>query len=278
MLEYESRLSSIPNAGRREFAGTTIFLDYALKSAVSTLAEYGMWENTMLIYVSDNGADPTTEGLGSNWPLRGRKTTLFEGGIKVPAFIHSPFLSSASRGIMYSNMMHVTDWLPTLIGGMLGRRDILRSSGIIGTARQRQGFDGIDQWDQLLHGGGSYSADSPRNEILVNMNYLGSNHTWLGYDIAAIIVGPWKLILNEYNETSWALPLDDNVDNYKSGEGTTVQSFLFDLSEDPSEVSNLYDRYPDKVLQSQTTILRSHAYLIRLYCYLMLRLLNSLLS
>jgi arylsulfatase A-like enzyme len=244
MVDYESRLSLIPNAARREFAGMIVYLDHVVQSIVGTLGEYGMWTSTILVYVSDNGADPTS---GSNWPLRGRKATLYEGGVKVPAFIHSPLFPSSSRGITYDNMMHATDWLPTLIEGVLGRGDLLESSDIPGTARQRQGLDGVNQWSHLLSGGGGYSTDSPRGEILVSLDYLNDTHMWQGQDNAALIFGPWKLILNEKNETAWPLPVEEKSNSHKSGDRTIVSNFLFNLLNDPFEHVNLYDLYPEKV-------------------------------
>jgi arylsulfatase B len=56
-----------------------------------------------------------TDG-GKNSDLRGTKATLFEGGTKVDAFIYSPLLPSDVVGTVYSNLFHVTDWFPTLLG------------------------------------------------------------------------------------------------------------------------------------------------------------------
>jgi arylsulfatase A-like enzyme len=54
-----------------------------------------MYDNSVLMVWSDNGANP--DGGGSNEPLRGKKTQLFEGGVKTPAFIHTPLLPSTSK-------------------------------------------------------------------------------------------------------------------------------------------------------------------------------------
>lgn len=55
---------------------------------------------------------------GNNLPLRGGKRTLFEGGVRVPAFLHSPLLPRSAVGGTYTNLVHVSDWLPTLTGAL----------------------------------------------------------------------------------------------------------------------------------------------------------------
>jgi arylsulfatase A-like enzyme len=44
-----------------------------------------MYDNTLLVVLSDNGADPTY--CGSNFPYRGKKGSLFEAGVLVPGFL-----------------------------------------------------------------------------------------------------------------------------------------------------------------------------------------------
>lgn len=48
----------------------------------------------------------------SNWPLRGVKNTLWEGGVRGAALIFSPNLSKIHR--VSDQTMHIVDWLPTL--------------------------------------------------------------------------------------------------------------------------------------------------------------------
>ncbi|CAG5102401.1 Oidioi.mRNA.OKI2018_I69.chr1.g283.t1.cds [Oikopleura dioica] len=88
-------------------------VDHFIGEIVKALKEKGFWKDTLLIITSDNGGQ-TREGA-SNWPLRGKKGNIFEGGIRSRAFVHSPKLPESLKGKSFPYVMHVTDWLPTLL-------------------------------------------------------------------------------------------------------------------------------------------------------------------
>lgn len=90
---------------------------------------------------------------GNNFPLRGNKATLWEGGTRAAAFVHGEML--AGVGGRSRELIHVTDWLPTLY----------RAAG--GDPRKLKGLDGIDQWDTLTKG-----KASARVEMLYNIDPL----------------------------------------------------------------------------------------------------------
>ena len=92
------------------------------------------------------------------------------GGVRGAGFIHSPLLSSKSRVSM--ELMHVTDWLPTLYSVAGGDIHNLRN------------VDGYDMWDTL-----SQATDSPREEILHNIDPLRNGE-------AALRFRNWKLLVN----------------------------------------------------------------------------------
>ena len=72
-------------------------IDDSLADLSSSLEARGMLSNTIIVFSSDNGGQPSNGGA-SNIPLRGAKNTWFEGGIRVPSFIYSPLFDSSMTG------------------------------------------------------------------------------------------------------------------------------------------------------------------------------------
>lgn len=70
-----------------------------------------LWDSTLLIVSTDNGGIPSRGGY--NWPLRGHKASLWEGGVRGVGFVHGKMLQKT--GIKCKELFHVTDWYPTLL-------------------------------------------------------------------------------------------------------------------------------------------------------------------
>lgn len=80
----------------------------------------------------DNGGFAKTGG--SNYPLRGEKNTLFEGGIKAIGFLSgAPLLVTNSSGRVNQLMLHITDWYPTIVA-------------LAGGTTSQDNVDGLDIW------------------------------------------------------------------------------------------------------------------------------------
>lgn len=64
-------------------------LDDLVGQVVNGLEENELYNNTVIIFSSDNGG---LKGTNGNTPLRGAKDSIYEGGTRVPTFVHSPLL------------------------------------------------------------------------------------------------------------------------------------------------------------------------------------------
>ncbi|GIX73983.1 arylsulfatase I [Caerostris extrusa] len=143
-----------------------------------------MLKNSIVLFVSDNGGslNPDAGAHASNYPLRGKKSTQWEGGIRVPAAIWSPLLKLDKPRIS-NQLMHVCDWLPTFYS--IGGGDIADLGQI----------DGYDQWEALIN-----DSSSPRKHMLQNLDSV------LG--MSAFRLGDLKMVngtaSDEYN--SWYGP------------------------------------------------------------------------
>ena len=78
--------------------------DAMVGDIVRALKTTGLYEKTIIIFSSDNGGPGGQDGLtpkskpfdpayiDRNFPFRGQKLEIYEGGIRVPGFVHSALL------------------------------------------------------------------------------------------------------------------------------------------------------------------------------------------
>ena len=119
---HNETLAPFMNEDRRDFAALMLNADEAIANLTIALRRSGMYEKTMMVVLSDNGGLVSDMGGGSNYPLRGEKKYLYEGGVRVHGFIHSPMIRASMRGRTYPHMFHMVDWVPTILQGMLAAR------------------------------------------------------------------------------------------------------------------------------------------------------------
>ena len=91
------------------YAAMTEDLDTGLGLLLDELERLGLADNTYVIYASDNGG-VTMPDVTNNLPLRGGKTTLWEGGLRVPLVISGPGIqaSSSSRAPTVTHDLYPT--------------------------------------------------------------------------------------------------------------------------------------------------------------------------
>jgi arylsulfatase A-like enzyme len=168
--ETIEKYASLPNTkSRRVYAAMVDELDQAIGAILDALDNEGIADNTIVLFMSDNGGSSAFGGV--NTPLRGEKGQTFEGGIRVPAAIRFP--KSLEAGSVMSQMTTVMDVLPTLASA---------AGAKIETTKR---LDGQDMWPALTRG-----KKLPRREpvgFVAEIPIPGVIHTTL-FD------GPWKLV------------------------------------------------------------------------------------
>lgn len=118
--EYMEKFSHIGDIQRRIFAAMLAQLDDSVGTILETVREEDLWEDTMIVFFSDNGG-PTRELTSSNLPLRGGKGQLYEGGVRVPFFLQFP--GRIEGGLVYEEAVTSLDLFPTSLSlaGIGGR-------------------------------------------------------------------------------------------------------------------------------------------------------------
>ncbi|XP_077863201.1 arylsulfatase B-like [Saccoglossus kowalevskii] len=227
---YEKYTALYPNVTDdqvRQWYATLSLMDDAVGHVIDALKSRGMWEETLLIFISDNGAFDFMEG--TNLPLRGAGTTLFEGGMRVPAIAHGKMIKKT--GYINNELNHITDWHST----------ILSLAGI----QPEPDLDGINIWGTVSEG-----KASARNEIVYNIDEIDECRG------AALRLGDWKVITGnpglmcrflDLNKQDGWLQSGRHSDNQAITDFQSISnvSYLFNLKEDPEERHNVAEKYPE---------------------------------
>lgn len=188
-------------------------LDAQIGRLLRQLDTMGLATNTLVMFSSDNGPEDIhlTEaghsGAGSAGPFRGRKRSLYEGGVRVPFIVRWPGKIPAGR-VDSQSVVAGVDWLPT----------ICRLAGIQIPAGHA--LDGEDVSDILL--GQSRPRSTP---LLWEWRFHIFGEPFHRSPVLAIREGDWKLLLN---------PDRSRLE-------------LYDIPRDPTELNNLARSHPEKV-------------------------------
>jgi len=199
-------------------------VDARLGRLLRTVKETGHWDDTLIVYLSDNGL-----------PFPGAKTTLYEPGIHLPLVVRSP--DGKRRGEVTNAMVTWADLTPTLLAWAGARAPDYPLHG-------RSFLEALEQ------------ADPPGwDEIYASHTF---HEVTMYYPMRAIRTRRYKYILN----LAHGLPYPFASDLYDSLTwqgilarketmvgGRTVDAFLhrprhelYDLQKDPQELVNLADR------------------------------------
>jgi arylsulfatase A-like enzyme len=157
-------------------------LDNAVGKIVQKLKKEGLYDNTIIIFTSDNGGLSTSEGRPtSNLPLRGGKGWAYEGGIRVPYLIRLP--NNPNNGTKSDAVAWGADFYPTIaeaIGAKMPKNQALDGQSLI----------------PILKGGNQKSRT-----IFWHYPHYGNQG---GGPATTMMEGDWKLI-HWYDDDRWEL-------------------------------------------------------------------------
>jgi len=262
--EIEKFTSHISGGGRKKYAAMVSVMDEGIGKVVAALTEKGMMDNTILVFTSDNGA--YYKSVGSNYPLRGGKSSFLEGGVRGITFVHSALLQKS--GYTNTHLHHLTDWYATF-QKLAGDKPEEHS-------KTQLPLDGVDIWRSISN------DEACRDEILYELRDPSKRHDSRGrnglknakkhpislktlkfrrgdsriaQDFFVIRWRNWKLLTGTGLEVQgWSsknsLKQWTGFLSYNGGlhpRSLVSGTFLFDLSTDIREEHNVADVYPDIV-------------------------------
>ncbi|MEQ9285765.1 MAG: sulfatase-like hydrolase/transferase [Cyclobacteriaceae bacterium] len=174
----------IKDERRRTYCAMVHRLDVNVGKIVQAVDKAGLRENTIIIFISDNGG-PVNTNTSNNAPLNGQKGILLEGGVRVPFIINWP--GTVPEGNRYNHPVSSLDFAATFIG---------QAGGVIDKSDQLDGADLIP----YLKGG----KNGPPHEGL----------KWRFTISASIRKGDWKLVrLPDRLPLLYHLPTDISEQN-----------------------------------------------------------------
>jgi arylsulfatase A-like enzyme len=235
LAEYAGQFSETPYRGSRgylphrqpraAYAAMITRMDSDVGRLLTLIKSLGLEERTIVVFTSDNG--PLYDGLGgtdteffnSAAGLRGRKGSFYEGGFRVPCLVRWP--GHVAAGSTSNRVTGFEDWLPTLLE-LVGAHN--RVPGVL---------DGISFARSLL------GVSQPARPFLYRESpgYGGQQ---------CIRVGDWKALRRNLNPNSQS----------RSSQPSTIE--LYDLVTDPSETTDLADKYPQVVARLRDLMAEEH--------------------
>ncbi|VGO23520.1 sulfatase [Pontiella sulfatireligans] len=179
-------------------------LDGRIGAVVDKLKALGVYDNTYIVVVSDNGYRHEELQLqpGMKQPLHARKWWAWNGGIRVPMIVKGPGIKSGS--VFNGNVVNY-DFLPTFYDWAGGDPSTL------------QDIDGVSLVDYM-------KGKKPDEDFLNRNLYFHYPHYREAVPHSAIVSGSYK-VMHFYERPD--IPM------------------LFDLSQDPGEVSNIAKQNPE---------------------------------
>jgi len=107
--KYDPEEANSRRARRMRYMAAVTYMDEAIGQMMDLLEMHGLEDNTIVIFFSDNGGSGSS---ADNTPLRGGKSRMFEGGLRVPCIVRWPGVVPA--GSICDDFLSSMEILPML--------------------------------------------------------------------------------------------------------------------------------------------------------------------
>lgn len=179
---FESKLTSDLHHQHPVYAAMVHSLDHSVGRILSKLDELKLDGNTIVVVTSDNGGYIGTstyagkpQAVTNNWPLRSGKSSLYEGGLRVPLLVRWPGVTTKGGQLNHQPVM-LTDLFPTLLKLVMSTADVTKAA-----------IDGVDLEATLRD-----PNQRPRHELY--FHYPHYYHAPATTPCGAVRAENWKLI------------------------------------------------------------------------------------
>ena len=226
----------------------------ALASLQDELKTHGMWDTTILFFLSDNGGPVYTFGTSgaSNYPLLGGKMSNWEGGIRTPAFVAGGAVRQSMRGTKLHGLITAWDWFATLaeIAGAPATDPRAAKAGLPPP-------DSLSVWGYI----NGNRTESPRSQLVLgSAGGVRGGETQATGVIAEDTSGRlWKLLVGNISQYGWQGPSFPNASTAGWDGNTAVKNCgeagcLFELRSDPTEHVDLAGTAVEQLKQLQLRV------------------------
>lgn len=209
-------------SGLSSYGDFVLMCDNVVKQVVIQLKKSGVYDNTLIVFTSDNGCDfggkvniseLNTKGHFPNDIYRGAKTDVFEGGNRVPFIVSWP---NKIKHNVSDKLICSTDFFRTIAD----LRNEMLPENVAEDSYSFASELGLD------------TRNSPQRESIVLHSYDGS---------FVIRKSKWKLIMCSHSG-GWSFPRSSSVEAK-----SLPKMQLYNIDEDPTERINEYNKYPEVV-------------------------------
>lgn len=232
-------------------------VDWSVGEVVRSLKANGVYENTIIVFTSDNGPWLTFGNhAGNTAGLREGKGTAWDGGLRVPCIISWPGHTSAAT--INNHLLTNMDILPTMATIAHAAQPVKKIDGVdfsaflVGEVGSKN--DQVHKNKASPHSAHD-SQNSSTNKNTTTLKSFNPRDEFAYYydknNLKAIRKGYWKLVFAASSQT-YGPPATIGADRYPGNwGGVELPMALYNLAIDPGEDRDVKEQYPKIVTELQ---------------------------